>query len=151
MAFSLNKTYSDDDLSAAGPLHPPGFLLSAQGTSCIKPRGSSGSSPLRSDDSRDDQAGEDGPVEQSSLEAKSLKTRTKGLSGCHPNGQQPRQPDGGTEGQRKNYSHNNLLKETELKAALHWKHYKGNRQPAKESTTVEKGKDTYSRLQSCSC
>jgi hypothetical protein len=56
-------------------------------------------------------------VEQSSAEAKSLKLRAKGLSGCHPSGQQPRQPDGGPEGQIKNYSHNNLLKETELKAA----------------------------------
>ncbi len=54
-------------------------------------------------------------VEQSSAEAKSLKLRAKGLSGCHPSGQQPRQPDGGPEGQIKNYSHDNLLKETELK------------------------------------
>jgi hypothetical protein len=37
------------------------------------------------------------------------KLRAKGLSGCHPSGQQPRQPDGGPEGQRKNYSHDNLL------------------------------------------
>jgi hypothetical protein len=61
----------------------------------IKPRGSLGSSPLRSDGSRNDQAGEAGPVEQSSAEAKSLKLRAKGLSGCNPSGQQPRQPDGG--------------------------------------------------------
>ncbi len=54
-------------------------------------------------------------VEQSSAEAKSLKLRAKGLSGCHPSGQQPRQPDGGPEGQVKNYSHDNLLKEIELK------------------------------------
>jgi hypothetical protein len=91
------------------------FLLGAQETSHIKPRGSLGSSPLRSDGSRDDQAGEAGLVEQSSAEAKSLKLRAKGLSGCHPSGQQPRQPDGGPEGQIKNYSHDNLLKETELK------------------------------------
>ncbi len=58
--------------------------------------------------------GEAGPVEQSSAEAKSLKLRAKGLSSCHPSGQQPRQ----SEGQIKNYSHDNLLKETELKAAL---------------------------------
>jgi hypothetical protein len=56
-----------------------------------------------------------GPVEQSSAEAKSLKLRAKGLSGCHPSGQQPRQPGGGPEGQIKDYSHNNLHKETELK------------------------------------
>jgi hypothetical protein len=47
----------------------------AQGTSCIKPWGSPLSIPLRSDGSRDDQAGEAGPVEQSSAEAKSLKTK----------------------------------------------------------------------------
>jgi hypothetical protein len=35
-------------------------------------------SPLRSDGSRDDQAGEAGPVEQSSAEAKSLKTKGQG-------------------------------------------------------------------------
>ncbi len=75
-----------------------------------------GSSPLRSDGSRNnDQAGEAGPVEQSSAEAKSLKLRAKGLSGCHPSGQQLRQPDRGPDGQIKNYSYDNLLKETELK------------------------------------
>jgi hypothetical protein len=96
-----------------------GFLLGTQGTSCFKPRGSPGSRPLRSDGSSDDQAGETGPIEHSSAKAKSLKLRAKGLSGCHPSGQQPRQPDGGggPEGHIMNYSHNNLLKETELKAA----------------------------------
>jgi hypothetical protein len=78
-------------------------------------KGSLGLSPLRSDGSRNDQAGEAGPVEQSSAEAKSLKLRAKGLSGCHPSGQQPRQPDRGPEGQIKNNFHDNLLKETELK------------------------------------
>ncbi len=34
--------------------------------------------PLRSDGSRDDQVGEAGPVEQSSAEAKSLKTKGQG-------------------------------------------------------------------------
>ncbi len=62
--------------------------------------------------------GEAGPVEQSSVEAKSLKLRGKGLFGCHTSGQQTSQLEGGPEGQIKNYSHNNLLKETELKAAL---------------------------------
>ncbi len=52
-----------------------GFLLGTQRTFCFKPRGSPGSSPLRSDGSRDDQAGEAGPAEHSSAEAKSLKTR----------------------------------------------------------------------------
>jgi hypothetical protein len=82
------------------------------------PRGSPGSCPLRSDGSRDDQAGEAGLFEQSSAEAKSLKLRATGLSGCHPSGQHPRQPDGRPQGQIKNYSHDNLLKKTELKAAL---------------------------------
>ncbi len=36
----------------------------------------------------------------------------------HPSGQQPRQPDGKARGQIKEYSHNNLRKNTELKAAL---------------------------------
>ncbi len=40
--------------------------------------GSPGSSPLRSDGSRDDQVGEAGPVEHNSAEAKSLKTRGQG-------------------------------------------------------------------------
>ncbi len=95
-----------------------GFLLGTQGTSCFKPRGSPGSSPLRSDGFRDDQAGEAGPVEHSSAEAKSLKTRSQGLSGCHPSGHQPTQPDGEARGQIKDYSHDNLQKNTELKAAL---------------------------------
>jgi hypothetical protein len=42
--------------------------------------------------------GEAGPVEHCSAEAKSLKLRAKGLSGCHPSGQQPRQPDGEPKG-----------------------------------------------------
>ncbi len=49
-----------------------------QATSCFKPRGSPGSSPQRSDGSRDDQVGEAGPVEHISAEAKSLKTRGQG-------------------------------------------------------------------------
>jgi hypothetical protein len=81
------------------------------------------------------QTGEAGPVEQSSAEAKSLKLRAKGLSGCHPSGQQPRQPDGGPEGQLKNYSHDNLLKKNRAQAAL-IESIMGKRQPAKESTTV---------------
>ncbi len=45
------------------------------------------------------------------------KLEAKGLSGCHPSGQQPRQPDGKARGQIKDYSHNNLQKNTELQAA----------------------------------
>ncbi len=73
---------------------------------------------LRSDGSRDDQAEEAGQVEHSSAEAKSLKLEAKGLSSCHPSGQQLRQPDGKARGQIKDYSHDNLKKNTELKAAL---------------------------------
>ncbi len=62
-----------------------------------------GSSPLRTDGSRDDQAGEAGPVVHSSAEDKSLRLDAKGLSGCHPSGQQPRQPDGKARGQIKDY------------------------------------------------
>ncbi len=62
--------------------------------------------------------GEAGPVEHSSAEAKSLKLTAKGLSSCHPSGQQPRQPDGEARGQIKEHSRNNLQKNTELKAAL---------------------------------
>jgi hypothetical protein len=78
-------------------------------------------SNTQSDGSRDDQAGEAGPVEHSSVEAKSLKLEAKRLSGCHPSGPQLRQPDGEAGGQRKDYSHDSLRKNTEPKAA-HWKH-----------------------------
>ncbi len=97
-----------------------------------------GSSPLRSDGSHNDQAGEAGPVEQCSAEAKSLKLRAKGLSGCHPSGQQPRQPDGGPEGQNKELLSQQFV---ERNKAM------GKRQPAKERTKVyEKRKDAYSML-----
>jgi hypothetical protein len=51
-----------------------------------------------------------------------------------------RQPDGGQRAKIKNHSHDNLLKETEHKAALIGSTGRAKRQPAKESTTVEKGK-----------
>ncbi len=54
----------------------------------------------------------------SSAEAKSLILEAKGLSDCHPSGQQPRHPDGKAKGQIKDYSHDSLRKNTELKAAL---------------------------------
>jgi hypothetical protein len=46
----------------------------------------------------------------------------------------------------KNYFHNNLLKETELKAALTGSNV-GQKQPAKESAMIEKRKEAYSMLQ----
>ncbi len=75
------------------------------------------------------------PVEQSSAEAKSLKLRAKGLSGCHPSGQQP-----GQRAKIKNYSHDNLLKEPELKAALTGSTVGQKAARQRESTTIEKGK-----------
>ncbi len=110
------------------------FLLSAQGTSCFKTRESPRSSPLRSDGSQDDQVGEACLVGQSSAEAKSLKLRAKGLSSCHPSGQQRRQP----EGQIKNYSHNNLLKETDLKTPLIGNTRRANGSPPKKAQRFEK-------------
>ncbi len=65
--------------------------------------------------------GEAGPVEHSSARPIVSKLEAKGLSGCQPSGQQPRQPDGKAmkaRGQIKDYSHNNLRKNTEIKAAL---------------------------------
>jgi hypothetical protein len=109
-----------------------GSYWAAQETSYIKPRGPLGSSPLRSDGSCNGQAGEAGLVEQCSAKAKSLKLRAKGLSGCHPSGQQPRQPDRGPEGRIKDYSHDNLLKEQPM----------GKKQMVKEKLYVyeKKGK-----------
>ncbi len=62
--------------------------------------------------------GEAGPVEQSSAEAKSLKTKGHGTVQLPPQWATTEAARRGPEGQIKNYSHDNLLKETELKAAL---------------------------------
>jgi hypothetical protein len=95
ISLSLRNYYRDSIMRIVGNLRAP---TGTQGTSCFKPRGSPGSSPLRSDGSRDDQAGEAGPVEHSSAEAKSLKPEAKGLYGCHLSGQQLRQPEGRARG-----------------------------------------------------
>jgi hypothetical protein len=71
-----------------------------------------GSSPLRSDGSRNGQAGEAGPVEQGSAEAKSLKTKDQGTVRLPPQWATAEAARRGPEGQIKNYSHDNLLKET---------------------------------------
>ncbi len=64
--------------------------------------------------------GEAGPVEQSSAESKSLKLRAKGQSGCHPIVQQPRQPDGGPEGQNKELLSRQFTKKKQsLKVHMH--------------------------------
>jgi hypothetical protein len=83
-------------------------ILSAQGTrDCFKPKGSPGSSPLRSDGSRNDQAGEAGPVEQSSAEAKSLKTEGQGTVWLPPQGATTEAARREARGQIKNHSHYN--------------------------------------------
>ena len=79
-------------------------------------------------------------MEQSSAEAKSLKLRAKGLSGCHPTGQQPRQLEGGQRTKIKNYSHNNLLKETELKGALTGSTRRAKGSPPKKAPWLKKKK-----------
>ncbi len=55
-----------------------GSYWALKGHPASRQGGSPGSSPLRSDGSHDDQAGEAGPVEHCSAEAKSLKTRGQG-------------------------------------------------------------------------
>jgi hypothetical protein len=126
------------------------FLLSAQRTSCNKPRGSPWSSPLRSDGSWDDQVGEAGPVEQSSAVAKSLKLRAKGLSDCYSSEQQPRQPDGGPVGQIKGLLSWHVYKRKESwKVALFWS-TKGQKAACQRKSPWIK-KDAYSKLRSCSC
>ncbi len=64
--------------------------------------------------------------------------RAKGLSGCHPSGQQPRQPDGGQRAKIKNFSHNNLLKETKLKAALTGSTGRAKGSPPKKAQRLKK-------------
>jgi hypothetical protein len=76
-------------------------------------------SPLRSDVSHDDQAGEAGPVEQRPAKAKSLKTKGQGTVRLPPQWATTEAARrGGQRAKIKNYSHDNLLTETELKAAL---------------------------------
>jgi hypothetical protein len=62
--------------------------------------------------------GEAGPVEQSSVEAKSLKTMAKELSNCYSSEQQPRKPDRGPVGQIKGYSYDMFTKEKKSKQLL---------------------------------
>jgi hypothetical protein len=58
---------------------------------------------------------------------------------------------GGQRAKIKNYSHNNLLKEAELKAALTGSTRRAKGSLPKKAQRLKKRKDTYSRLQSCSC
>jgi hypothetical protein len=111
-----------------------GFQLSAQGTSCIKPRGSPGSSPLRSDGSRDDQAGEAGPVEHSSAEAKSLKTKGQGTVRLPPQWATTE----AARGPNKEQLSRQFTKETELKAALTGSTRKAKGSPPKKAQRLKK-------------
>ncbi len=119
-----------------------GFLLGTQGTSCFKPRGSPGSSPLRSNGSHDDQVGEAGPVEHSSAEAKSLKTRGQGTVRLPP--QWATTEAARRKGQRPNKG---LLSQQSMKKTQSfrqlWLEAQWGKRPKK--------KDAYSMLQSLSC
>ncbi len=129
-----------------------GFLLSAQRTSCSKARGSPWSSPLRSDGSRDDQSGEAGPVEQSSAEAKSLKTkgqRTVRLPLKWARAEAARE---GASGPNKRASlMTYLLKERELKAALHWSTRRVKGSPPKKEHHGWKERTLTIGSRSCCC
>jgi hypothetical protein len=74
-----------------------------------------GSSPLRSDGSRNGQAGEAGPVEQCSAEAKRLKTNGQGTVRLPPQWATTKAARRGARGPNKellSHSHDNLPKET---------------------------------------
>ncbi len=82
--------------------------------------------------------GEAGLVEQSSAKAKSLKLRAKGLSSCHPNGQQPRQPD---KGQIKGLLSRHGTKRKQRQSSSKSKHCKGQKAACKrKAARLKKGK-----------
>jgi hypothetical protein len=83
--------------------------------------------------------GEAGLLEQSSAEAKSLESKGQGTVAT-PVGNNRGSQTGGQRPKLKNYSHNNLLKETELKAALTGSTGRAKRQPAKDKQLLKKGK-----------
>ncbi len=91
-----------------------------------------GSSPLRSDGSRNDQAGEAGPVEQCSAEAKSLKTKGQETVRLPPQWATTEAARQGARGPNKELLSRQFAKRNRAM---------GKRQPAKESTKVyKKGK-----------
>jgi hypothetical protein len=81
----------------------------------------------------DDQAAEAGPVEHSSAEAKSLKLEAKGLSGFHPSGQQPRQPDGGGQRPNKGLLSQYFIREHRALGSFDWKHSEAKGQKKKDA------------------
>ncbi len=80
----------------------------------------------------------------------SLKTKGQGTVWLPPKWATTEAARWGPEGHIKNYSHNNLLKETELKAALTGSTRRPKGGPPKKAQRLKK-KDAYSRLQACNC
>ncbi len=97
------------------------------------------SSPLRSDGFRNGQAGEAGPVEQCLAEAKSLKTRGQGTVLLPPQWATTEAARREAEGRIKNYSHDNLLRETSSGQKVN---------DQRKLAVARKKKDAYSMLQS---
>ncbi len=82
--------------------------------------------------------GEAGRIEQSSAEAKSLKTKAKGLSDCYSSEQQPRQPDeGGKWAKLRATLMTCLLKKRRAESSSLLKHKRAKGSPPKKSTTVK--------------
>jgi hypothetical protein len=107
---------NDSDTRVVGNLRDP---IKCSRDILLQAKGSPGSSPLRSDGSRDEQAGEAGPVEQGSAEAKRVsKLRPRDCLVATPVGNNRGIQTGGQKAKIKNYSHDELLKETGLKVAL---------------------------------
>ncbi len=117
-----------------------GFLLGAQGTSCFKPRESPGSSPLRSDGSRDDQAGEAGPVEQNSAEGKSLNTKGLGTVRLPPQWPTPEAARRGARGPNKELLSWQFTKGNKAENSSDWKHSWAKGSPPKKATIEKKRK-----------
>ncbi len=78
-------------------------------------------SPLRSDGSRDDQAGEAGLVEQSSAEAKSLKTKGQGTVRLPPQWAKAEAARLGPEGQIKGLLPRHVTKRKQSLKHMIWK------------------------------
>ncbi len=119
-------------------------------TSCFKPRGSLGLSPLRSDGSCDGQAGEAGPVEHILAEAKSLKIKGQGAVRLPPQWATTEATRQGARGPNKELLSWQFTKRKQSLKQLWPEAQSGKRQPAKEAS-IEKRKDAYSMLQSWSC
>jgi hypothetical protein len=142
-ALKGKTTQGQEGLSELSPLRWDGAWDSQTGLDIMRgsQKCSPCSSPLRSDGSRDDQAEEAGPVEQSSAKAKSLKTKGQGTVRLPP---QLATAEAARRGARRPNKRTTLTanykKETELKAALNWSTRRAKGSLPKKSTTVEKRK-----------